>query len=50
MSRHLNQVAVAPHGLILGEDEAMASTKPFQALLGVQTAMKTNEITTKNYR
>ena len=48
MSRYPNRVAMAPHGLILGENEATPSRKPLKHLPDLKTAIniQTNSKTT----
>ncbi len=43
----VNGVPVAPHGLILGEDEATPSRKVFKHLPDLKAAINLNKITTK---
>ncbi len=49
MSRYPNRVAMAPHGLILGENEATPSKKLLKHLPDLKTAINIKQIT-KNSR
>ena len=44
MSRYPNRVAMAPHGLILGENEATPSKKPLKHLPDLKTTININRI------
>ena len=47
MSRYPNRVAMAPHGLILGENEATPSRKPLKHLPDLKTAINIKQNTKK---